>query len=93
MVGNDQRGVRLEGILTRLRLAALRGERVPRFVLLSAVLSNANALAKWIGIAPTNVIRGTLAVLARRDYCVGLKTEASACTQVMIHYEAFHLKF
>ena len=66
MVGNDQRGVRLEGILTRLRLAALRGERVPRFVLLSAVLSNANALAKWIGIAPTNVIRGTWSPSAKR---------------------------
>ena len=66
MVGNDQRGVRLEGILTRLRLAALRGERVPRFVLLSAVLSNADALANWIGIAPTNVIRGTWRPSAKR---------------------------
>ena len=66
MVGNDQRGVRLEGILTRLRLAALRGERVPRFVLLSAVLSNADALADWIGIAPTNVIRGTWRPSAKR---------------------------
>ena len=66
MVGNDQRGVRLEGILTRLRLAALRGERVPRFVLLSAVLSNADALANWIGIAPTTVIRGTWRPSAKR---------------------------
>ena len=66
MVGNGQRGVRLEGILTRLRLAALRRERVPRFVLLSAVLSNADALANWIGIAPTNVIRGTWHPSAKR---------------------------
>ena len=66
MVGNDLRGVRLEGIITRLRLAALRGKRVPRFVLLSAVLSNANALADWIGIAPTNVIRGTWRPSAKR---------------------------
>ena len=66
MVGNNQRGVRLEGIITRLLLAALRGARVPRFVLLSAVLSNADALANWIGIAPTNVIRGTWRPSAKR---------------------------
>ena len=36
MIGNGQRGIRLEGVLTRLRLASLRGEQVPRFVLLSA---------------------------------------------------------
>ena len=66
MIGNDQRGVRLEGILTRLRLAELRGERMPRFVLLSAVLSNADALADWIGIAPSNVIRGTWRPSAKR---------------------------
>ena len=66
MIGNDQRGIRLEGILTRLRLGALRGEQVPRFVLLSAVLSNADALANWIGIGPTNVIRGTWRPSAKR---------------------------
>ena len=66
MIGNDQRGVRLEGILTRLRLAALRGEQVPRFVLLSAVLSNAEVLAHWLGIAPENVIRGTWRPSAKR---------------------------
>ena len=66
MLGNDQRGVRLEGILTRLRLAELRGDRVPRFVLLSAVLSNSEALANWIGIAPENVIRGTWRPSAKR---------------------------
>ena len=66
MIGNDQRGIRLEGILTRLRLAEVRGERVPRFVLLSAVLSNADALANWIGIEPTNIIRGTWRPSAKR---------------------------
>ena len=66
MIGNGQRGVRLEGILTRLRLAALRREQVPRFVLLSAVLSNAEDLAHWLGIAPDNVIRGTWRPSAKR---------------------------
>ena len=66
MIGNDERGIRLEGVLTRLRLAALRREPVPRFVLLSAVLSNADALANWIGIAPTSVIRGTWRPSAKR---------------------------
>ena len=66
MIGNDQRGIRLEGVLTRLRLAASRGQQVPRFVLLSAVLSNADALARWLGIAPTNVIRGTWRPSAKR---------------------------
>ena len=66
MIGNDQRGIRLEGVLTRLRLAAARSEQVPRFVLLSAVLSNADALAAWLGVAPENVIRGTWRPSAKR---------------------------
>ena len=66
MIGNGQRGVRLEGILTRMRLAALRGDQVPRFVLLSAVLSNADALANWIGIEPVDVVRGTWRPTAKR---------------------------
>lgn len=66
MIGNSERGIRLEGVLTRLRLAALRGADVPRFVLLSAVLSNSDALAEWIGIAPENVIRGTWRPSAKR---------------------------
>ena len=68
MIGNGQRGVRLEGILTRLGLAALRRgrEQVPRFVLLSAVLSNAEDLARWLGIAPENIIRGTWRPSAKR---------------------------
>ena len=66
MIGNSQRGVRLEGILTRLRLASHRGSKVPRFILLSAVLSNADALADWIDIKPTNIIRGTWRPSAKR---------------------------
>ena len=66
MIGNGQRGVRLEGLLTRLRLAAERGGQIPRIILLSAVLSNADALANWIGIAPENIIRGTWRPSAKR---------------------------
>ena len=61
MVGGAERGIRLEGLLTRLRLAEARGEQVPRFVLLSAVLSNSDALARWLGITPDDVIVGTWA--------------------------------
>ena len=66
MIGNGQRGIRLEGVLTRLRLAAARHGQIPRFVLLSAVLSNANSLATWLDIAPSNVIRGTWRPSAKR---------------------------
>ena len=66
MIGNSQRGVRLEGILTRLRLAAVGHGQVPRFVLLSAVLSNADALATWLDIASENVIQGTWRPSAKR---------------------------
>ena len=65
MISSGQRGIRLEGILTRLRLAALNGP-IPRFVLLSAVLSNAEELARWLGIAPKNIIRGTWRPSAKR---------------------------
>ena len=66
MIGNGQRGVRLEGIITRLRLKSVRGGQVPRFVLLSAVLSNSEALANWIDIEPENVVRGTWRPSAKR---------------------------
>ena len=65
MISNGERGIRLEGILTRLRLAALSGQ-VPRFVLLSAVLSNAEELATWLGITTNNVISGTWRPSAKR---------------------------
>ena len=66
MIGNGQRGIRLEGLLTRLRLADVRGHQVPRFILLSAVLANADALATWIGTSPEHVIRGTWQPSAKR---------------------------
>ena len=66
IIGNDQRGIRLEGLITRLRLAALRGDRVPRFVLLSAVLSNTDALATWMGITTADVVTGTWRPSAKR---------------------------
>jgi len=66
MIGNGQRGIRLEGMITRLRLAAARGEEVPRFVLLSAVLSNIDALVKWMGIPSHNVVYGTWRPSAKR---------------------------
>ena len=66
MVGNGQRGVRLEGIITRLRLAARQDRQVPRFVFLSAVVSNADALANWIGISPSNIVSGTWRPSAKR---------------------------
>ena len=66
IIGNGQRGIRLEGIVTRLRLAAHRGDTVPKFVLLSAVLSNSDALATWIGIGPDDSISGTWRPSAKR---------------------------
>ena len=65
MISNEARGIRLEGILTRLRLTALNGQ-APRFVFLSAVLSNVDALANWVGVAPDNVIQGTWRPTAKR---------------------------
>ena len=66
IVGNSQRGIRVEGLITRLRLAAQRGDRVPKFLLLSAVLSNTDAIATWIGISPTDVVSGTWRPSAKR---------------------------
>ena len=66
MIGNSQRGVRLEGIITRLRLGSNRGSQAPRFILLSAVLSNAETLADWIGIEASDIIRGTWRPSAKR---------------------------
>ena len=59
MIANRQRGLRLEGILTRIRLAAQNGRTVPRFVLLSAVIANSDAIADWMDIEDSDVIRGT----------------------------------
>ena len=66
MIGNRERGIRIEGLLTRIQLATARGQQIPRFVLLSAVLSNSDAIADWLDISPENVIRGTWRPSARR---------------------------
>ena len=66
LIGNRDRGIRLEGILTRLRLASVRGDRIPRFVLLSAVLSNTDALANWLEISSDHVIGGDWRPSAKR---------------------------
>ena len=59
MVGNGQRGIRLESIITRLKLNATHEPDAPRFVLLSAVLSNTNEIAKWLDIGQENIVSGT----------------------------------
>ena len=59
MVGNGQRGIRLEGIITRLKLNATHEPKAPRFILLSAVLSNTKEMAQWLGIGQEDVVSGT----------------------------------
>ena len=66
MVANDQRGIRLEGLITRLKLAAIKNEWAPRFILLSAVLSNTEELARWLNITSNDVVRGTWRPTAKR---------------------------
>lgn len=66
MIGNRERGIRIEGLLTRIQLATARGQQTPRFVLLSAVLSNSDAIAEWLDISPENVIGGTWRPSAKR---------------------------
>ena len=66
MVANDQRGIRLEGLITRLKLGALANEWAPRFILLSAVLSNTEELAHWLNITGDDVVRGTWRPTAKR---------------------------
>ena len=66
MVGNDQRGIRLEGLITRLKLGATKNEWAPRFILLSAVLSNTEELARWLNITNSDVVRGTWRPTAKR---------------------------
>ena len=49
LVGNDQRGVRLEGIIARLRLLQQQGYRF-RIVALSAVIAQPGAFCDWLGV-------------------------------------------
>ena len=66
LVANDQRGIRLEGMITRLKLNSIRNEEAMRFILLSAVLSNTDELARWIGIGTHDVIQGSWRPSAKR---------------------------
>ena len=66
IIGNGQRGIRVEGMLTRLRLLGLGEVHTTRIVLLSAVLSNVESLANWLGIEPSNIIQGTWCPSAKR---------------------------
>ena len=66
IIENGQRGVRIEGLLARLRLSGLREPLSPRLVLLSAVLSNVEALARWLDIDDANIISGTWRPTAKR---------------------------
>ncbi len=60
-IGADARGVRLEGLLTRLKA----GRQAPRIVLLSAAIRRTQALQHWIGAPQTNVLRSDWCATAR----------------------------
>jgi helicase len=60
-----ERGVRLEGILTRARLQQGRGNPL-RLVLLSAVLTHTGRLQQWLGIPDRLAIKGSWQPTARR---------------------------
>jgi helicase len=51
LIANGERGARLEGITTRLRLAQESGSAL-RLVLMSAVVEGEGDLRRWLGISP-----------------------------------------
>lgn len=65
MIQNDTRGVRLEGLLTRLRLAQVRGVQL-RLVIISAVLPEYQRLTSWLDIPSEGVITDSWRPTARR---------------------------
>jgi helicase len=65
LVQNDVRGIRLEGVITRLRLLQERGYQL-RLVLLSAVLSRYDALRQWIDAPEAAAITDSWRPTARR---------------------------
>ena len=65
MIQNDSRGVRLEGLLTRLRMKQDGGLNF-KLVLLSAVLSAYGKLSHWLGISDSDVVAETWKPTARR---------------------------
>ena len=65
-IQNDVRGIRLEGILTRLRLLQMQENYDIRLILLSAVLTEYEALKNWMQISDDAVITDTWKPTARR---------------------------
>jgi helicase len=65
MVQNGVRGVRLEGLITRMRLLQERGYPL-RLVLLSGVLSQYNTLRQWMAAPDATVITDPWRPTARR---------------------------
>ena len=55
LIQNDTRGIRLEGLLTRLRLLQDAGYQI-RLVLLSAVVSRYDKLIRWINASESFVV-------------------------------------
>ncbi len=64
-IENDSRGIRLEGLITRLRLLQSTNTQT-RLILLSAVLSQYGALQQWIDAGDDSVITDTWKPTARR---------------------------
>ena len=64
-VGDEARGVRLEGLLARLLLMQ-REQMGPRLVLLSASVRRPRALADWVGAPEDSVITSKWCATARR---------------------------
>lgn len=64
-IQNDIRGIRLEGLLTRIRLLQERGSNT-RLVLLSAVLTEYKSLKNWMNIRDDNIIIDNWKPTARR---------------------------
>ena len=60
-IGADARGVRLEGLLTRLRTSP----NAPRLVLLSAAIQRTQALQSWMNAPDENVLRADWCATAR----------------------------
>jgi helicase len=65
LVQNDVRGIRLEGLITRMRLLQERGSPL-RIVLLSAVLSRYDMLREWIDAPEAAVVTDSWRPTARR---------------------------
>lgn len=65
IIGNDIRGLRLEGLVTRLRLLQETGAAF-RMVCLSAVIGDPGSLLRWLGELETKWITTTWRPTARR---------------------------